>query len=297
MINEQYKLLEESNATLTTYVIQQDKYDFRGLKRPAVIVCPGGGYQFVSQNEGEPVALAFAREGYCTFVLDYSVGIENPFPKALKELARAVKLVREHAEEWNIDPHDISVAGLSAGGHLAMSLGVFYDQAFLTKALGVSEEEIRPDALILGYPAITMIPWKQEPISPEIERMMDEGRMPDLRGADIIQVIAGKMDVTPEEADYFNLLNHVNAKTPPVFVWGSNQDTVIHPSDLWGLAEKLRDHGVPCELHIFGRGPHGQGTSDRVVLGKEMLAGIHLKEWVPLSLMWLEENRNERTNL
>lgn len=61
MLNQTYPLLEGSAASLTTYVLQQDPYDHRGIKRPAIVVCPGGGYQYVSRNEGEPVALAFTR--------------------------------------------------------------------------------------------------------------------------------------------------------------------------------------------------------------------------------------------
>lgn len=294
MLNQTYPLLEGSAASLTTYVLQQDPYDHRGIKRPAIVVCPGGGYQYVSRNEGEPVALAFTRAGYCAFVLDYSVGIEHPFPQGLKELAAAVRLVRSHAGEWNIDPDDITVAGFSAGGHLALSLGVFYNKPFLTGALETVPEEIRPNALVLGYPAVTLLPWNRTPIDPEIVRMMDEGLMPDLRGADITQILAGKMDVTDEEKAYFNLLNHITGSTPPSFIWGSNQDSVIHPSDLWGLASCLRDNQVPYELHIFGRGPHGQGPSDETVLDKAVLSLFHLREWVKLALLWLEENRHER---
>ncbi|MGN1095599.1 MAG: alpha/beta hydrolase [Eubacteriales bacterium] len=294
MLNQIYPLLEGSAASLTTYVLEKDPYDHRGIKHPAIIVCPGGGYQYVSRNEGEPVALAFTRAGYCAFVLDYSVRIENPFPQSLKELSMAIKLVRSHAEEWNIDPDDITVAGFSAGGHLALSMGVFYNKKFLTDALDVSSEEIRPNALVLGYPAVTLIPWRRGPIDPEIVRMMDEGLLPDLRGADITQILSGKMDVTEEEKAYFNLLNHISENTPPSFIWGSNQDSVIHPSDLWGLATHLRESGVPYELHIFGRGPHGQGTSDENVLPKSALSSFHLKEWVRLALLWLEENRNEK---
>jgi acetyl esterase/lipase len=294
MINKVISLAKDSSATLTTYVLQQDKYDYRGVKRPAVIVCPGGGYQFVSENEGEPVALAYAREGYCAFVLDYSVRIENPFPKGLSELALAVKFVREHAGEWNIDSDDISVAGFSAGGHLAASLGVFYDKKFLQELVHAKEDEIKPNALILGYPALSLIKWNTAPMAPEIAKMMDDGLMPDLRGEDILQIIAGKLDVTDEDADYFNLMNQVTKKTPPSFLWGSNQDTVIHPSDLWGFAAKLREYDVPYELHIFGRGPHGQSTADQVIAAKEQLSTHHLRHWLPLSLMWLEEKRNEQ---
>lgn len=294
MLNQTCRLLDGSAASLTTYVLEQDPYDHRGIKRPAIIVCPGGGYQYVSKNEGEPVAMAFTHAGYCAFVLNYSVRIENPFPQGLKELAAAVNLVRTHAEEWNIDPDDITVAGFSAGGHLALSLGVFYDKSFLTQALQVLADDIRPNALVLGYPAVTLVPWNRAPIDPEIVRMMDEGLMPDLRGEDITQILSGKMEVTQEEKDYFNLLNHVGAHTPPAFIWGSNQDSIIHPSDLWGLSAQLRENKVPYELHIFGRGPHGQGTSDETVLPKEALSVFHLKEWVKLALLWLGENRNER---
>lgn len=296
MLHKTYSLLEDSASTLTTYVLQQDPYDHRNVKRPAIIVCPGGGYQYVSENEGEPVAMAFTRAGYCAFVLDYSVKIENPFPKGLTELAAAVKLVRAHADEWNIDADDITVAGFSAGGHLALCLGVFYDKEFVTKPLNATPDDIRPNALVLGYPAITLKPWNRAPIDPEIVRMMDEGLMPDLRGADITQILSGKMDVSEEEKDYFNLLNHVSDKTPPSFIWGSNQDSIIHPSDLWGLASNLRENSVPYELHIFGRGPHGQGTSDETVLPKAALSSFHLREWVHLAQLWLEENRNERNN-
>ena len=293
MLNDRFKLHEKSDAVLTSFILQKDKYDMRGLKRPAVIVCPGGGYQFVSDNEGEPVALAYARHGYCAFVLNYSVGIKNPFPKSLTELAMAVKLIRAHSEEWEINPNDITIVGFSAGGHLAMSLGVFYDKQFLLNSAGAAKDEIRPNALVLGYPAITLIPWNRGPIPAEIIKKMEEGIIPDMRGADITQILGGKMDVTEEEKRYFNLLNHITENTPPVFLWGSNRDTVIHPSDLWGTAEKLRENGVPYEMHIFDRGPHGQGISDEVVVDKELLANFHLKEWLNLSLLWLEENRKE----
>ncbi|MFA9464777.1 MAG: HAD-IA family hydrolase [Velocimicrobium sp.] len=75
-----------------------------------------------------------------------------------------------------------------------------------------------------------------------------------------------KLNVTEEEKDYLNLLNHVTPKTPQVFVWGSNQDPIIHPSDIWGLASNLRENNVLYELHIFGPGSYGQGISDAVVL-------------------------------
>ena len=104
-------------------------------KRPAVIVCAGGGYARRSDREAEPVILQFLSMGYHGFLLDYSVA-PNRFPTSVRELALAVSMVREHAEEWHVDPEKIFVCGFSAAGHLCCSLGEFWNQEFVYGAIG-----------------------------------------------------------------------------------------------------------------------------------------------------------------
>ena len=123
-------------------------------KRPAVIVCAGGGYARRSDREAEPVILQFLSMGYHGFLLDYSVA-PNRFPTSVRELALAVSMVREHAEEWHVDPEKIFVCGFSAAGHLCCSLGEFWNQEFVYGAIGKTPEAIRPSGLILCYPVIT----------------------------------------------------------------------------------------------------------------------------------------------
>ena len=123
-------------------------------KRPAVIVCAGGGYARRSDREAEPVILQFLSMGYHGFLLDYSVA-PNRFPTSVRELALAVSMVREHAEEWHVDPEKIFVCGFSAAGHLCCSLGEFWNQEFVYGAIGKTPEVIRPSGLILCYPVIT----------------------------------------------------------------------------------------------------------------------------------------------
>ena len=81
-----------------------------------MIVCPGGGFRVLADSEAEPIALAYLNAGYCVFVLNYSLGMENPFPAALREAAASVKLIKEKTDEFGIDPNDVSITGFSAGG-------------------------------------------------------------------------------------------------------------------------------------------------------------------------------------
>ena len=159
MKNETYKIElpgSQPYAKLVTY-IQDDSAEIGIASRPLVLVCPGGGYEFTSDREAEPLALQFLAMGYHAAVLRYSVA-PAVFPMSLCELAWSVGLIREHAEEWHVNPAQIIVLGCSAGGHLVASLGVFWNRDFLAKALGAEggdRRQLRPDGLILFYPVIT----------------------------------------------------------------------------------------------------------------------------------------------
>lgn len=290
MIHETIKLFENSSATLTTYVQENGEYERKDLIRPAVLICPGGGYAFVSQNEGEPVALAFARMGYHAFVLSYSVKIENPFPTALRELAKAMSIIRERAGEWLVDANDISVAGFSAGGNLALSLGIYYQDARITDEIGLAPEQIKPNQLILGYPAVTLEPRSTE-TPPFVIELMEKGIIPDFRGPNIREILMGKENLTEEEERSLNLLQYVNGDLPRTFIWGTYEDSVILPTDLLGLASKLFEYQVPCELHLFEKGPHGMSLGDATVKPEEQVNSLSLGAWVELSAKWLEQGR------
>lgn len=290
MIHETIKLFEHSSATLTTYVLQDGEFDRKNTVRPAVVICPGGGYAHISQNEGEPVALAYARMGYHAFVLNYSVKIQNPFPTALRELAKAVSIIRERSGEWLVDKNDITVAGFSAGGNLALSLGVHYKNAIVTDEIGLTSEQIRPNQLILGYPAVTLEPRSLE-TPPFLIELMEKGLMPDFRGPDIREILMGKENLTEDEKKSLNLLQYVNEDTPRTFIWGTYEDSVILPTDLLGLAGKLFENKVPCELHMFEKGPHGMSLGDATVKSEEQANSLSLGAWVDLSVKWLAQGR------
>lgn len=288
MIHQTIRLLEDSAATLTTYILDDGEFDRKNIVRPAVLICPGGGYTVISQNEGEPVALAYARMGYQAFVLTYSVKIDHPFPAALQELAHAMAYIRNHAEEWRVDPDNISVIGFSAGGNLALSLGIYYNQPLLTGSTGLTADEMKPNQLLLGYPAVTLEPRSEKTPDFVIE-LMEKGLMPDMRGPNIREILLGKENPTEEEKASLNLLPKIHASLPRTFIWGTYEDTVILPTDLFGLAEALFRHGVPCELHMFEKGQHGMSLADETVKAREQVEQLHLSEWFSLSVKWLKQ--------
>ncbi len=225
------------NCTLQAYLHRQDK---RWAPRPAIIVCPGGAYEFLSDREGEPVALAYFGQGLQAFVLHYSVGVRARNDAPLIEAALAIKHLREHATEYDLDPTRIFVIGFSAGGHLAAMCGVLWDDPAVRAAIGTPDtpaEICRPTATLLGYPVISAH-------APEWNHS--------------ISVLTGIRDYkgTPE-ADRYSLELHVNETTAPSFIWHTFDDDGVNIRHTLLYADAMVHAGVPFEYHVYPHGPHG----------------------------------------
>lgn len=253
-------------ATLTVYVQENSPEIAPNRLRPAVIVCPGGGYAFLSDREAEPVALAFLARGYQVFVLRYSLSPVH-YPAQLMEAACAVACVRQNAEQWHVDAGAISVCGFSAGGHLACSLGALWNDTELNASLGFAPERCRPNALILAYPVITG------------GEFAHRGSFDNLLGNSAQSSLTAKL----------SLENAVGAHTPPVFLWHTLADDGVPVENSLLLAAALRKAGVPFELHIFPKGPHGLALANQET--KSFCydrINPHVAQWFDLCDHWLK---------
>lgn len=223
-------------ASLSIY-IQENNSEISGdRKRPMVIICPGGGYEHLSPREGEPVAFQFIASGCNAAVLNYDVesdGMEHPL--ALMELAWATAHVRSHAKEYVIDPDKILIAGFSAGGHLAASLGCFWDKDWLSDKMGMDVNCYKPNGLILCYPVITSGKYAHRA---SFERLMGS-------------------KASQELEELLSLEKQVTDNVPPVFMWHTNEDTAVPLENTLLFAEALRKAGVSLEYHVFPHGFHG----------------------------------------
>lgn len=252
---------QEGPAKLTAYLL--DVISVAPKKqRPAVIVVPGGGYQRRSDREKEPVAMQFLAMGYHAFVLDYSVA-PHRFPVALTELALAVAVIRDHAKEWHVDPAGILVCGFSAGGHLACSLGTFWNDPVSYEGIGRTAGQVRPDGLILCYPVITSGEFKHP-------------------GS--IEMLAGEAAV-----DKVSLERHVTSSMPPVFLWHTLTDGTVPVENSLLLAAAMRRSGVSFELHIFPSGCHGLSLANEETGGdQERYTEPCCQSWISLVKSWIE---------
>ena len=248
---------------LYAYVPHQ-MWEIKKKVRPAVIVCPGGGYEFWSEREGEPVALRFLSAGYAAFVLDYD--LNTPHPEPLFQACMAIKYLRENADKYGIEKDLIASVGFSAGGHLAGSFGTLYGEEEITSRLGVSKEQLRPDAVILSYPVITTE-----------EGVTHEGTKSVITG--------GKAELIKK----LSLENAVDAQSSPAFIWHTRTDTCVPVENSYRMALAYQQAGVPYELHIFEHGCHGLSVADQEVFddGNENILP-EVAVWLPLALTWLK---------
>lgn len=255
---------EGREGTLTTYVPHSIENELRPKFRPGMLVIPGGGYRMRSDREKEPVALAYLKEGYCAFTLDYSVSTAYPAP--LIEACMAMIYLRENAAKYHLDPAHLAAIGFSAGGHLAGMLSMLYEEPEIVSVLGERAKNARPDAVVLSYPVITMG-----------ERTHGGTR----------DVITGGRE---ELLQRLSLENRVSKKAAPAFLWHTQEDDCVPVENSLLLAAAYRKAGAPFALHIFEHGPHGMSlvspeTSDQTEYDR-FLAPVG--KWLPLSLDWLK---------
>ncbi|MBQ3867796.1 MAG: NUDIX domain-containing protein [Clostridia bacterium] len=259
-------LTDDGRVFLVPYILDASPEMPLSKGRPALMVIPGGGYNALSDREGEPIAMAFAAQGFQTFVLHYSVREYASFPNPLVDLMRAMKVVRDNAEAWNIDPGHIAAVGFSAGGHLAASLGVYWNDPEINALAGVNAEEARPDALILCYPVITS------------QFKAEQGT---------IRTAARGHENEPDIIDKLSLDKHVGPHTPPCYIAHTFFDSVVPVENSLAFANALAAAEVPFELHITQDGVHGLALGNHVTSIGPLLNNSKFTPWVGGAGDWM----------
>lgn len=231
--------------------------------RPSLLVCPGGGYEFCSQREAEPIALHFLTEGFNVFVLYYSVA-PHRFPAQLREVAAAMELIYKNAAEWHCDTARTAIMGFSAGGHLAAHYSTAYD---CPEVRALFPESRPVQASVLCYPVITADPaWAH---------------------LGSFDALTGKTERTPEEIQKFSCDRLVTPATPPAFLWHTAEDACVPVVNSLLYAQALAANKVPFELHVYPRGNHGLSTCDAATLDEVLPEHEYAHVWLDCAKKWL----------
>jgi len=258
----------KSKAQLKIYLADHSPRISSSLRNPAVLICPGGGYDFIAEREGEPIALAFLAQGYNAFVLIYDLIPDIKYRQPLFDVSRALCVIRDKEEQWHTDIDKIAVCGFSAGGHLAASIGVFWQKEYILKALNIPKGQNKPNALILCYPVIT----SQMGIS-------NRSSFYNLLGKNQDEKVYEEM----------SLEKFINKDTPPAFIWHTFDDREVHVANALIFAQGMKRNNIPFEMHIFPEGPHGLALCDERTDNTGYFTNEHVKRWFDLCVDWLKK--------
>lgn len=239
----------KAKVTLTPYLSGKEK-------SPAVIVCPGGSYFWHDvKTEGDGVARWLQQNGISAFVLRYRVGTVkgfithyrhhargNRYPDMLQDVQRSIELIRRDSTRYRINPNEIGVMGFSAGGHLSLMAGTFFDTDVLS-AVGVRPEvSLRPDFIAPIYPVVSLSDYSAH------------GRS--RRGI----LGEGKKAITPLMMDSLSMEKHVRADMPPVFLMNCVDDPIVKYRNSVLLDSALTAKGVNHVYIQYPTGGHGFGA-------------------------------------
>jgi acetyl esterase/lipase len=223
----------------------------------AVIICPGGSYMRLAvSNEGSELVKRLNGVGVSAFVLKYRL-VEFGHPAPLQDVLRAVRIVRSRAAELGVRGDRIGVLGSSAGGHLAACAATLFDSAEGRTGAALDAVSARPDFVALLYPVITMT----EPFAHALSRRNLIGESP-----------------SPALVEHLSIESQVRKDTPPMFLVHTAEDSSVPLENSLLLYQALRRNGVPTEMHLYEKGPHGFGTKPGFGPTSEWPA--RLEEWL-----------------
>lgn len=244
-----------SIPTLTVYPAPKNI-----ANKTAVLIFPGGGYSHLAMNkEGKKVAEWLNTLGITAFVLKYRLPndliMNDKKVGPLQDAQEAIRVIRQNAKEWNLDPAKIGVLGFSAGGHLASTLSThFQDKVYEADATSA-----RPDFSILIYPVISM----EEGITHNGSKISLLGENP-----------------TKEWIDNFSNEKRITSETPKTFLVHASDDKVVPVANSINYYLNLLKNNVPAEMHLYENGGHGFGLGTK---------GTHI-DWTKSCAKWLAEN-------
>ena len=212
---------------------------------PALIHVPGGGFMACSESDTEVIGGKLSAKGVgviCTYL--YPCARNYRFPQVVIDLMRSIKIVRDHAKEWSVDPKKIIISGNSAGAFICQSTGNLWNRPDLMEAAGCTGEEGKPDAMILGFGPMFC------------GQQVDDGKLTYVPNGDL-----------------------VGDQTPPAFFHHARMDTLVSVYQAIAMIDAYERHKRPFGCFISGFGGHGETGGSSRMQGMDGTVGPCVDDW------------------
>jgi acetyl esterase/lipase len=261
----------DTKGYLISYLIQDSKEINPKQYSPAILILPGGSYQYWSEREGEPIALRYLSSNFCAFILEYTSSEVEQYPTQFVEAAMAMVYIRENAQELMINKNKVVAIGFSAGGHLCGCLATLFNEQLIKDIFKEKAYLVRPDSVILSYPVITSI------------------------GKSHALTFSNVAGLNQQLIKYLSLEERVTSDSSPAFIWHTANDEIVSVQSSLLLALAYEKHHVPFSLHIFEKGKHGLSTSDSITntVGDLSTTSDYALHWIEMSISWLRDRFNK----
>ncbi len=293
---ETIKLWEDrDDVELTMFLNLDDPFLKIKRKRPAVIAVPGGAYQTCPRHghEGDPVAMAFAIDGYQGFVLEYSISAKAPegkalFPAQTIDMAKAILTIKEHSDEWDINPEQISVVGFSAGSHVTAMYSTTYNTSnkqMLTETLNCKTEDLDIMAALCIYGLHDYV--LQEEFNAKAKNFMSDGKAN--------EPVFGSAHPNEDTLKKYSPVENATIDMPPMFLAHATNDGMVPAMHTIRMAEKLQTIGVPYECHLFRYGDHGFALGRNVFEPFKDSLTHDAAAWLPMAKVFLQHMIDKST--
>lgn len=252
MIVENIKLSEWNEAVFMTAYVPSIPSFSEERPRKSVLICPGGAFVGHTEREMETVALQFVAEGYCAFVLSYSIGAGLAMlPAPLFDIARAIEAIKSRVRQWAVDPESIFMMGFSSGAYVVALYANLWHETWFSQGVNLPSEMIKPLGAILAYPILDL-----ELFAERIRKSLPEQAV-------LVEMMFSALFNTPHPTEEhfarWRITDHLSENTLPTWIWSWSEDIFVDREQTEAYYQLLRDKGVEAKMDIFSGDLHGSG--------------------------------------
>ncbi|MQS89436.1 alpha/beta hydrolase [Companilactobacillus mishanensis] len=267
MLDRKTLTFDGTDFQLDTYFLDKIGDFDKVVNHPLAIIIPGGGFNFHSDREAQPIAMKFASEGIHAIVLHYQLlkDGKSVYPAAVQQLATTMNWLKEVQAEHQIDLDKILLVGFSAGGQIVTNYNSLMTNPDTAKEVFKDKLNVTPRAVIVGYPVIDLeAGWPGD----------DEK---------IKQISPSKL--------FWHSQDTVTKNSKPAFIWQTITDQTVPVRNSLLYASKLEEMNLPFELHLFSSGRHGLSlaTYQTQEPGGDKYLNDQVSKWWSLCMNWLKE--------